>query len=140
MEPSVLRAAPEARRGPKFLRRFLSALVVCGLALLVLTWSISVYQLVAGHVIQARVLSCGAKSCDVAWVDGSEHGVNSTDRTARPGELMEVYHVPGHESVTSRESLLLTVCVVPVLFLVIAGVVLMDRRRRKTLRRGPAVS
>lgn len=111
--------------------RTLGAILLCCVLLLLFVWVTSLYQLVAGHVVNARVLSCHYKSCDVAWVDGNAHGVNSTDGLgARPGDVVKVFHVPGH-GVTSREGVLLTVWLIPGFVVFIVGVVMLSRHAQR---------
>jgi hypothetical protein len=110
--------------------RTLVGVLMCGVCLLLFVWLTSMYQLVAGHLVDARVLSCHYKSCDVAWTDGNAHGVNSTDGLgARPGDVVKVFHVPGH-GVTSRQGVLLTVWLVPVVAALVGGAVMLSLRAR----------
>ena len=116
--------------------RALGAILLCCAFGLVFVWATSVYQLIAGHVINARVVTCSYKACDVAWVDGNSHGVNSTDGlTSRPGDVVKVFHVPG-QGVTSRTGVLLTVWLVPLLIAFVVGLVLLARRRQRRRQLG----
>lgn len=102
-----------------------------GCLVLVCIWATSVYQLVEGRVIDARVISCGSgvrPSCEVAWSYGAAHGTNSTDGDgASPGSLMPVYYVPG-QGVTNRDSVIAVTVIVPAGVCVGIGSVLWKRR------------
>ncbi len=104
---------------------------------LLVTGGSAAYQLAGGHTIDARVVSCRYKACTVAWSDGDQHGIASTDRMgARPGDVVQVMHVAGWRGVSSRSGDETTVAVLSVLLVVTAaGVLLSIRRVRRQHRR-----
>ena len=104
-------------------------LAIC-LIVIVGVWATSLYQVVAGQVIEARVLSCAYRSCEVAWSYGNAHGIDSTDSVGgTPGGLMQVTYVPGW-GVTNLDTAVITIVLVPGAALIVWVKVLVQRRRR----------
>jgi hypothetical protein len=108
--------------------------VIVGLAVLVIlgVTVTSAYQLIAGRVIEARVLSSNFsdRDCEVAWNYHGHHGTDNTDCFGeRPGDLMKVTYVPGL-GVTNQSSEIATVIIVPGAVVVGYGSYLIQRRRR----------
>lgn len=109
----------------------LTAAVLAGPLVLAVIWAVAVWELVAGHVVRATVLRCGGRSCDVAWVDGREHGITNTDRVARPGSVIKVLHVPGHGVSTLQGTEIAAWGVPAAAVLAVALVLLLTRVRRR---------
>jgi hypothetical protein len=103
------------------------------LAFLVCLWATCAYAVVAGQVIDARVLSCGSGpkySCDVAWSYGSAHGITNVEGDGySPGSLMPLYYTPGL-GVTPRDSAIIVTFLVPAVACLGIGRVLWRRRFR----------
>jgi hypothetical protein len=104
-----------------------------GCLALVGIWAISAYQLLAGQVIDAQVLSCGSgprPSCEVAWSYRSTHGITNVEGDGyTPGRLMPVYYTPGF-GVTPRDSAVIVTFLVPAVVCLGIGSVLWRRRFR----------
>jgi hypothetical protein len=105
------------------------AVLAVALLALVGTLGITLYAVVAGRVIEARVVSCGLNSCEVQWSYGATHGENSTEVAgATPGGFMKVDYVPGL-GVTNRETAIEVLAIVPAVACIGAAKVLHKRRR-----------
>ena len=105
--------------------------IVVGFLLLVVlgVWTTSIYQLLAGRVIEARVLSCSLRDCEVAWTVGNNHGTDNTDRGgAIPGQLMQVTYVPGF-GVTNRQTEIEVAIFVPAVTVFVFGSSKIKQRR-----------
>jgi hypothetical protein len=106
----------------------LAILWLCALVLLGVTVS-SAYQLIAGHTIEARVLWCTNRDCEVAYNFEGHHGTDNTDAFGSvPGQYMKVTYVPGW-GVTNRSSEIATLAIV--LGGTAIGVVSYQIRRRR---------
>jgi hypothetical protein len=104
-----------------------------GFAFLACLWALCAYSVVAGQVIDARVLACGSgryPSCDVAWSYGSAHGITNVEGDGySPGGLMPLYYTPGL-GVTPRDSTIIVTFLIPAATCLAIGGVLWRRRSR----------
>jgi hypothetical protein len=78
--------------------------------------AVSAYQLVAGRLIDAQVMSCGSgprPPWEVAWSYGSAHGTTNVEGDGyTPGSVMPLYYTPGL-GVTPRDSAIIVFFFVP---------------------------
>lgn len=96
-------------------------------------WVSCVYGLIAGVTVEGKVLSCSGfgnyRSCNVAWHNGSAHGVTNTDAFgSQPGDTMTLSLDPHTANATNWSAQLFVAVLVPLV--VVFGVWSYRLRRR----------